>query len=156
MDFTLQTNSTHGSLSGDDLTFFYYDIGQDYLQGWPKCYDWNIVVLKYKDIIDVQECDKKDIPADFNDNVIRFSVSNSIQSDNGNVACAFFRHLRNAFSHYRIVRRNEWYDITDCNDNGEITMRGRVKVDLLKEFCFCFFDKREEIINTLDNSSIDA
>lgn len=156
MDFTLRTNFTHGSLGGDDLTFFYYDIGQDHLQSWPKCYDWNAVVLKYKKSIDIQECDKKDIPDEFKDNVIRFYVSKSIQSDNGNIACAFFRHLRNAFSHYRIIRRKDYYDITDCNDKGEITMRGRVKADLLKEFCFCFFDQREEILKSIDNSLINA
>ncbi len=154
MDFSLPEYLPHGLLQGDDLTFFYYDIGQDTLQGWPDVYEWNKAVLKFKGAIDIKECDTTDIPDDFQDNVIRFTVSDNPQSDNGNIASAFFRHLRNAFAHYRIVQLNGWYEITDYNGGGEITMRARIKVDLLQQFCFCFFDQRETIINSFDSSPI--
>ncbi len=150
MDFTLQTNFTHGRLGGDDLTFFYYDIGEDHLQGWPSSYDWESVVLKYKGVLNIKDCNKDDIPNEFIENNIHFTVSNSSQVDNGNVASAFFRHLRNAFSHYRIVSRKDWYEFTDFNNKGHITMRGCVKAALLKEFCYHFFDQRESLINSTD------
>ena len=144
MDFTFPQHYPHGILNGDDLKFFYYDIGDDNLQGWPDVYDWNSVISKFSGIVDIATCDNASIPTDFKDNFIRFSVDQ--QRDNGSISSAFFRHLKNAFSHYRIVRMGDWYEITDKNLKDELTFRGRIKADLLKEFCFHFFDQREKII----------
>lgn len=149
MDFTFPQHNHHGILNGDDLKFFYYDIGEDNLQGWPDVYDWNSVIIKFFGIIDIDTCDNANIPSYFKDNFIRFSIDQ--QKDNSSVASAFFRHLKNAFSHYRIVRMGDWHEITDKNLKGDLTFRGKVKADLLKEFCFLFFAQREKIINSQDN-----
>lgn len=60
-----------------------------------------------------------------------------------------FSHLRNAFAHYNIVREGENFILTD----GEKTysMCGFVNAELLKNFCFRFFDIREEITRNYEN-----
>ena len=146
-DFTIPEHYERGILSGDDLVFFYYDIGIDHLSGWPSVYEWSSVVNKYRNDLDVEACDSNLIPEKFEDNKIRFNVSDSTDSDNNSEAAAFFRHLRNAFSHYRISRDKEWFDILD-KSKGKITMRGRVKADLLKSFCFEFFNFRESLLTS--------
>ena len=149
MDFTFPQHYHHGILNGDDLRFFYYDIGTDDLQGWPDGYDWNLVISKFSGIIDIASCDNNQIPSSFKDNFIRFSIDQ--QKDNGSITSAFFRHLRNAFSHYRIIRVGKWYEITDVS-GSKFSMRGKIEADLLKELCFQFFDQREAFIKSTYNS----
>lgn len=96
MDFKIPDHYETGVLNGDDLIFFYYDIGLDNLQGWPLSYDWGTIVNEFKDLADIASCDKTDIPKQLVDNQIRFTVSQEKDSDNGSESCAFFRHLRNA------------------------------------------------------------
>ena len=148
MDFTLHTNLSHGRLCGNDLTFFYYDIGEDVLQGWPACYDWDSVVAEFKDLLDIDACKPNEIPKEVVQNQIRFTVSHDKNSDNGSKSAAFFRHLRNAFAHYNIVCTGENYIITDGVKST--TMRGLVNAELLKSFCFSFFEQRETIMNALN------
>ena len=144
MDFTLSKHPTTGVLSGDDLVFFYYDIGLDHLQGWPATYDWNAIVNEFKGLVDIDTCTEDQIPEHFEYNTIKFCVSNNIDIDNGSKSAAFFRHLRNAFAHYSIVREGANYRIID--GQKKITMRGLVNADVMKNFCFRFFDIREKII----------
>lgn len=151
MDFAFPAHFTTGVLNGDDLTFFYYDIGLDNLQGWPDAYDWDSVVSEFKDCLDIEACKSNQIPKDFILNTIRFTVSGNKNSDKGSKAAAFFRHLRNAFAHYRVVREGENYVISDGNKHA--TMRGFVNIEILKSLCFRFFEVRENIINDLDNSN---
>ena len=152
MDFTFPEHYPNGILYGDDLSFFYHDIGRDKLQGLPDVYAWNSVVSNYQGIIDIGICNNANIPEEYKDNFMRFSVD--MQKDNGSTVSAFFRHLKNAFSHHRIVRIGEWYEITDKNLNDDLTFRGRIRADLLKELCFKFFEQREEIINSIDNQKL--
>lgn len=141
-----------GVLNGDDLSFFYYDIGLDNLQGWPLAYDWEAVVNEYKDLVDIASCDKSDIPEQLTDNQIRFTVSPKKDLDNGSITCAFFRHLRKAFAHYRVIRNGEWYILSDYSGEDK-SMYGKIKASLLKEFCFRFFDLREKILNDMGNAN---
>lgn len=60
-----------------------------------------------------------------------------------------FSHLRNAFAHYRVVREGENYILTDGDKKS--TMQGMVNAELLKNFCFRFFDIREEITRNYEN-----
>lgn len=48
MDFKIPNHHETGVLNGEDLTFFYYDIGLDNLQGWPKVYDWDAIVEEFR------------------------------------------------------------------------------------------------------------
>lgn len=149
MNLTLSEHSTTGVLNGDDLIFFYYDIGLDNLQGWPAAYDWKAIVEEFKDL-DIESCTSAQIGTDFVQNKIRFTVSNQKNSDNGSQSAAFFRHLRNAFAHYHIVREGKNFVLTDVSKN--ITMRGLVNAEMLKKFCFRFFDKKEMMINATEQS----
>ena len=144
MDFSIPKHYTNGVLTGDDLKFFYYDIGLDNLQDLPTLYDWDNVVKEFSG--DIHITPSKDEIAEFEDmNTIKFHISKSDPS----VASAFIRHLRNAFSHYLIIRENDTFIITDitdeCNKTGKITMRGVVKADVLKKFCFRLFDTRNNL-----------
>lgn len=152
MDFKIPNHYENGVLNGDDLIFFYYDIGLDNLQGWPLAYDWDIVIEEFKGQIDVASCDKADIPDDLQDNQIRFTVSADKSSDNDSKSSAFFRHLRNAFSHYKVSRQGDWFYLTD-HSGKEKSMHGKINVELLKKFCFRFFDIREKIMNDMENAN---
>lgn len=147
--FALPEHFTTGVLNGDDLRFFYYDIGVDNLQRWPCVYDWDSVVEKFKGVLDIDVCTSAKIPKDFKLNNIRFTISNQQYLDNGSKSAAFFRHLRNAFAHYQIVREGRNFILFDCDDY--VAMRGFVNAELLKKFCFSFFDIREKIISDNEN-----
>ncbi len=142
MDFSIPKHYTNGVLTGDDLKFFYYDIGLDNLQDAPVLYDWDNVVNEFSG--DIRIIPSKDEIAEFSDmNTIKFHIREFDQS-----AAAFIRHLRNAFSHYLIIRENDTFYITDQrNKNGKtmITMRGIVKADVLKKFCFRLFDTHDNL-----------
>ena len=150
MDFTIPEHYKTGVLNGDDLIFFYYDIGLDNLQGLPASYDWDEVIAEFDGLIDIDACKTSEIPKDYIQNNIRFTVSKSKKYDNGSKSAAFFRHLRNAFAHYHIVREEDNYVLTD--ERAKVTMRGLINVELLKKFCFRFFDIREKIIADYENS----
>ncbi len=152
MDFSFPAHSTTGVLNGDDLTFFYYDIGLDNLQSWPDAYDWDSVVSEFKGRLDIEACTSDQMPKDFVPNTIRFTVPDNKSPGNESKAAAFFRHLRNVFAHYRVAREGDNYVLYD--DNGHApTMRGFVNTELLKRFCFSFFDLRDKIINDLEISN---
>lgn len=148
--FTFPKHFTTGVLTGDDLRFFYYDIGIDNLQRWPDVYDWDTVVAKFKGKLDIDACTSAEIPNDFKQNNIRFTVSSDQKSDNNSKSAAFFRHLRNAFAHYSVVREGDNYVLTDIW-KGRTKMSGRVNAELLKKFCFSFFDIREKINNDYED-----
>lgn len=151
MDFKISDHYETGVLNGDDLTFFYYDIGLDNLQSWPYAYNWDAIVEEFKVLLDIDACKATQIGTDFVQNKIRFTVSNRKDSDNSSKSAAFFRHLRNAFAHYHVVREDENYVLTD--GTKKTTMRGLVNAELLKKFCFRFFDDREKILNNMYNNS---
>lgn len=147
MDFTIPSHYQNGVLNNDDLNFFYYDIGLESMQGRLILADWDEVVKEFECRVDIASC-TDNIPNEDNmkDNTIRFSVSSFQNSDNGSLSSAFFRHLRNAFAHYRIRRVGDFFLICDKSEKGKNTMCGKINADLLKEFCFKFFEKCEDII----------
>jgi hypothetical protein len=151
MDFKIPDHYEIGVLNGDDLTFFYYDIGLENLQGWPEVYDWDAIVEEFRGLLDIDTCTTAQIESEFTPNKIRFTVSNRKDSDNGSKSAAFFRHLRNAFAHYHIVREGENYVLTDRKN--KTTMRGLVNTELLKRFCFRFFEIREKILSDMENAN---
>ncbi len=149
MDYFIPEHFTTGVLNDEDLRFFYYDIGLDNNQGWPEVYDWNVIVKEFKGVLDIDACSAAQIDADLVPNKIRFTVSYQKNSDNGSKSVAFFRHLRNAFAHYRVVREGDNYVISD--GINKTTMWGLVNAELLKKFCFQFFDIREKLISDHEN-----
>lgn len=152
INFTFKEYYETGVLNGDDLIFFYHDVGLDNLQGWPEVYDWDAIVKEFDGILDIGTCSSAQITSEAVQNKIRFTVSENKDSDNGSKSAAFFRHLRNAFSHYRISHVGENYLLTDYGDKN-MTMRGLVNAELLKKFCFRFFEMREQNINEIENDT---
>ena len=155
MDFKFQEHFTSGSLNESDLAFFYYDIGLDHMQGLPVVYDWDKVVEEFKEQLNIDSCTDKEISDELVQNQIRFTVANQKNLDNNSKSAAFFRHLRNAFAHYHIVREGENYILTDRDRDKtkKLTMRGMVNAELLKNFCFKFFDVREKILNDMEDAN---
>ena len=91
-----------------------------------------------------------DLPKIVEENRLYFVVD---KIDKNNKAIAFFRHLRNAFAHFRIVREGEWLNIMDGVWRGkekdkywEKTMIGLIKYEDLKELCFIFFKQGDKLI----------
>lgn len=152
MNFFIPEHCTNGTLNGDDLNFFYYDIGMENLQGWPEVYDWDSIVEEFEGILDIDSCTYVVIDDKLVQNKIRFTVSNQKDSDNGSKSAAFFRHLRNAFAHYQVVREGDNYILMDRIQNN-ITMRGLINAELLMKFCFRFFDMREKLISEHENNN---
>lgn len=137
----------HGCLTGEDLSFFYNCIGWETLQRWPLIYDWEAIEEEFKGKINFEpQKGNPNIKDVFIENNIRFHINNNPNSDNGLSAVAFFRHLRNAFAHYRIVHEDDWYYITDKNTKGTITMKGKVNTQLLFDFCYKLYALKEEMI----------
>ena len=153
MNFTFRKHETTGILNDEDLRFFYYDIGVDNLQRLPFLYDWDTVVNEFKNELDVDSCKSQEIDYNFVQNRIRFTVCDKKNIDNDSKSAAFFRHLRNAFAYYSIVREGENFILTD-GDNT-CSMCGLVNAELLKKFYFRFFDIREEFTRKYENQSIE-
>lgn len=141
-DFSFPKHLTNGILNPDDLNFFYYDIGKENIGDTPFLYEWDAVVNEFSDVLDIDSCSKEQIDKEFVQNKIRFTIS---AKEKKSKTAAFFRHLRNAFAHYRIVRDGENYCLIDKDpQDAQITMRGLVKAEILKNFCFRFFEQRDE------------
>lgn len=154
MDFSFPEHCTTGVLNADDLKFFYYDIGLDNLQKWPDVYDWDSVISEFHELnVEVHESFIKENDKELILNKIKFYVYKPKNSPKKgeSTAAAFFRHLRNAFAHYHIAREGENLVIFDKRGK-RTTMIGLVNAELLKQFCFRFFDMRENIINNLEGS----
>ena len=147
MDFSIPEHFTTGVLNGDDLIFFYYDICLNNLQDLPEECDWDSIVEEFKGLLDIDTCNPGQVDENFVLNRIRFTVSNQKNSDNGSKPAAFFRHLRNAFAHYHVVREGENYVIVDKTEK-HITMQGLINAELLKAFCFRCFELREQLMKT--------
>lgn len=141
-----------GILSAEEEHFFYYDIMRNQENSIQCVYDWNNDIQNYLDSkgIVVEVRDTNDFPEFIEKNRICFALD---KNDKNNKAVAFFRHLRNAFAHFRIVREGEYLYITDGSWKGkekdkylEKTMIGLIKYEDLKELCFLFFKQGDKFI----------
>lgn len=155
-----------GLLSKEDLHFFYYDISVCVLTGVSAIFNWDVEVDEYissKSII-VDNVDLVNVPTCYIENTVLFYVEDRKESK----AMSFFRHLRNAFSHYRISRYNDEYFIKDMyedkSNSGEDihrinTMVGRIKCEDLHQLCYLFMKQKErleqESITTFDYQKVE-
>jgi len=139
--FDLSEHFTIGVLNPEDLTFFYYDIGKGHLENTPFN-DWDTVVNEFSGVLDIDTCTKDQVDEDFIQDKIRFTASMQGNEEEPK-AVALFRHLRNAFAHYHIVREGENYCLIDKRGE-QVNMRGLVKAEILKDFCFRLLDQGEK------------
>ena len=134
---------TNGILSSDELHFFYYDVMRNTEAGIQTIYEWNgeINTFLNEKGIKVENMEKGSLPQSVDKDKIYFSVL-----ENETMPLAFFRHLRNAFAHHRIVRCCEYLHLEDVQGKN-LTMKGLVKFQDLKELCFLFFNQRTKFEN---------
>ena len=135
-DYTFNIPS-NGILSPDEVHFFYYDVMRDTGNNTQSIYEWNGEIEEFlnRKGIKVEVMEKGTIPQNVEKNVMFFSIC---QDENKPIA--FFRHLRNAFAHHRIVHCGEFLHIEDVLGN-DFTMKGFIKFQDLKELCFLFFNQ---------------
>jgi hypothetical protein len=156
LEFASLQDNAGGLLSPDDVRLFYYDIAFDGEKNNLFPYVWNAEVQSYVDReeIIVEEKEKKDIPQCFAENTIFMTVN-----DNEDKAMALFRHLRNAFSHYRINRNGDWLLAKD-HPNGnanELTMIMKIDSKYFYNIISLLFKQKaqaEEEYNKLMNPEI--
>ena len=154
LDFTVLKDYYGGPLGPNDLSLFYYDIGFDKETGTSFLYQWSSEIDDYLQknnaIIDFVE--RVGIPCDFVNNQILFSM----YENEDNKAVAFFRHLRNAFCHYKIGYSGDFFCMEDFDDNNcsHLTMKGKIDRNIFYGLIDLFFkqkSKNEEDILKYDN-----
>ena len=128
---------------------FYYDIGFDSEVGYSFNYQWNERVENFllDNNIVIDHVENSDIPQTFEMNKIFFCFASK---DNENKAVSFFRHLRNAFSHYNIGYHAEYFCMKDFNydKNGKrkgVTMIGKIDCHLFEEIIKLFWEQKAEV-----------
>lgn len=138
-DYTFNIPSK-GILLPDEVNFFCCDIMRDVEDNIQAIYEWNgeIENFFYEKGIKIEVMEKGEIPQNIEKNVMFFSI---YQDESKPIA--FFRHLRNAFAHHRIVHCGEYLNIEDAQGDS-LTMKGSIKFQDLKELCFLFFDQRTQ------------
>lgn len=147
LDFSCLKDNYGGLLTPEDVHLFYYDIGIDAETGHSFIYSWDNDVESFisKQNLNISECTQNQIPLSVSANQIFFSLCDK---DEGNKAVAFFRHLRNAFSHYHIGLSGDFYNIKDTLSDGKtVTMLGKIQRDAFKGLIDVFLKQKAETEN---------
>ena len=143
--FSCLCDGSTGVLGVDDLRFFYYDVGLDNFTGSPAMYGKTKEVDDFitKQNLDIRGVEALDLSTTFIDGQVLFTKMPSEASDYE----ALFRHLRNAFAHYHILRKNDYFFMNDYSNESrkELSMTGKIKCDDLVELCYLFFDQRSKM-----------
>lgn len=143
--FSCLRDNSNGVLAPEDLHFFYYDVGLDSLTGIPSIYEDNEDVLSFIDSkkLEIKVVEQSILPTSFQDGHIYFIQEKCDKSKYD----AFFRHLRNAFSHYHIAHQGDFFLMNDYHDKAcnEMTMIGKIKCEDLMNLCFLLFGQREKV-----------
>lgn len=139
-----------GLLTPEDVHLFYYDIGLDSELKDSFIYDWNDEVehfLKDNNLV-IEDSVAESVPLTVSENQMFFTIGDK---DGKNKAVAFFRHLRNAFSHYHIGTSGDYYCMKDYRGDGKtVTMIGKIHRNSFKGLIDIFFKqkaKAEEDMN---------
>ncbi len=142
LDFSIDQTSS-GILNPEDLRFFYYDVGLETMTNAPVLYCWDEKIQSYVDSMQmevkcIEETERHTLDNKFEKDKMFF-----LKKENETKEESFFRHLRNAFAHYRINRNGDYIFCKDIDPkDNSITMVGYIKGDSLKELCFRFIDQR--------------
>lgn len=153
MDYTLNP-SNRGLLNGEDLLFFYYDVFAKKEDSITDIYDWDSEIDDFitSQGMVIDECDVSQMPNDYPENTLLFT--NSVKGETK--LQAFFRHVRNAFSHMNIQRNGDYYLLRDYGCAGKISMIGKIKCDCFKNFCFLFTEQGENVIEKQSLTNLDT
>lgn len=145
-----------GLLNGEDLEFFYYCVANQSDNALIGCINWDELVLPIVDALGVRiEFISKD-----NSNAKSMLLCNddvfchqntlflSVSDNNEPKTVTLFRHLRNAFSHYRITHFGDLYILSDINRNEELSMKGSIEINKLREIICEIILKTENLENS--------
>lgn len=139
LTFSCLEDNNLGVLSPHDLHFFYYDVGLDSLTGNPVIYERNKEIEEFlgNSQLVVKPVEENQLSNQAEDNKIFFTIDSKKDTTADD---AFFRHLRNAFAHYRICRQGNYYYMRDYRGKKKLslTMIGKVKCKDLEKLCFLF------------------
>jgi lysyl-tRNA synthetase class I len=143
-----------GKLDPEQLRFFYYDVVFRGRESLAAFFDWNDEVedfLKSRGIEVTAE--KKKLTDESKENVVCFIKGNKESKPE-----AFFRHMRNAFAHYKIVNDREYIVMKDYFENKKnkkksLTMSAMIKYDDLKELCSIFFRQADDTMQAIDDAN---
>ena len=144
LTFSCLEDSFGGLLPPEYVSFFYYDICIDKETDYHHFYDWSIEVedfLKRNNTL-IEVKDEKDLPTSVKENEVYFSFS---KKDNQNKAAAFFRHLRNAFSHFSISYDGKCLCLKDSyfeKGKTKITMIGKIDQNAFNGLMNIFFKQK--------------
>lgn len=143
LEFTCLSENYGGLLCPQDLSLFYYDIGIDCETQQSFVYRWSDEVKEYLRRKNTVIQSTEEIPQAINNNEIYFGMC---ESDKGNMAVAFFRHLRNAFAHYTIGYDGEYFCKKDFQDKEKtkLTMIGKIHGELFRSLIKIFFLQKSE------------
>ena len=156
MDFKFSKLPILGELKSDDLKFFYYDVARfselDSLIQLP-----NDELLKVTKKLGIKLIPLKQLTFKKNKytpakNEIIFTIQKKNKNGKVDLSCqtALLNHLRNSFSHYRIIYSidSTSFLMEDCTTRG-YTMRGLVEKDKLKELIIKLQEYNETETNQL-------
>lgn len=146
-NFTMETPKI-GILSPDMLKFFYYDICRDSMDCLRGIYreDEKVKQFKKERGLVIESRSNGDIPEEIPVGHCYFTTSKGSTPE-----MDFFRHLRNAFAHFRIVNEGEEYVRMQDMKINQLTMNGFLKFQDLKEYCFLFFDQKTQFLERIEN-----
>lgn len=132
----------NGVLDPDDVKFFYYSVGIENNDSLMAVVNWSDVEAFAKEKgINVSELQCED------DNIANGEIKlTTLSAKRENFSESLIRHLRNAFSHYRIVRIGDNYRIRDYNGQT-LSMIGNVNAEALKEVVLHIIDTKEKFRN---------
>lgn len=152
--FSCLCDNSNGVLDVNDLRFFYYDIGLDNYTGSPAMYEKTKEVDDFitKRNLDIRGVDAGDLSTIFIDGQVLFTMKPNEISEYESL----FRHLRNAFAHYHILRSGDYFFMNDYSDESckVLSMTGKIKCDDLMELCNLFFDQRSKIEDEIYKTEI--
>lgn len=130
-----------------DLKFFYYDVGVEQIDNLihaVKISDNEIATFIKNHNIIIEKVDKNEIISkDFTNINVNQIILKCL--DNENEVMALIRHLRNAFAHYRIRKKDNIFFINDFMPNQiDLTMLACIEDKLLYELVHQIIYIKEE------------
>lgn len=132
-------------LSLEHLRFFYYDVAK-----WSE----------FSQLIEMGNDDLLDVASKLSINLIPIDDNTQISKpnrdemqfkviDSETYQSALLRHLRNSFSHFRIIyTHNDSCFYVEDVDKNIVTLSGNVKCESLRELIFHLRDYHESLTNT--------
>lgn len=137
-------NASKEELSLEHLRFFYYDVAK-----WSEFSQ--LIEMGNEDLLDVASKLSINLSPIVENAQITTPNSDEIQfkvKDTETYQSALLRHLRNSFSHFRIIyTHNDTCFYVEDIDKNIVTLSGNIKCESLRELIFHLRDYHENLTN---------